>query len=135
GVQIALAISVPVTIGAVTYAKLHHQLADTERSLHAKELEHQKALALATEARLASLESRVRPHFLFNALNSAIALIPEDPVRAERVLERLSALLRFSLDRHRSLVPLGDELDVVVDYLEIEKARYGERLAYRLDVP
>src|ERR1043165_4169314 len=75
GVQISLAIAVPVTVGAMTYAKLHHQLSDTVASLHATELEHQKALALATDARLASLESRVRPHFLFNALNSAIALL------------------------------------------------------------
>jgi LytS/YehU family sensor histidine kinase len=135
GVQIALAISVPVTVGAVTYAKLHHQLARTEASLHAKELEHQKALALATEARLASLESRVRPHFLFNALNSAIALIPEDPPRAENLLERLAHLLRVSLDTAASTVALGDELRIVTDYLEIERVRFGDRLRYEIDVP
>jgi sensor histidine kinase YesM len=135
GVQIALAISVPVTVGAMTYAKLHHQLADTQTSLHAKELEHQKALALATEARLASLESRVRPHFLFNALNSAIALIPEDPARAEKVLERLAHLLRVSLDQASSTVALGKELEIATDYLEIERARFGDRLRYEVDVP
>jgi LytS/YehU family sensor histidine kinase len=97
---------------------------------------HTRALAVAAEARLASLESRVRPHFLFNSLNSAIALIPEDPARAEQVLERLSALLRFSLDANRTrLVPLGEELRIVVDYLEIERDRFGERLRYRIDVP
>ena len=90
---------------------------------------------MANEARLASLESRVRPHFLFNSLNSAIALIPEDPARAEQVLERLAALLRFSLDAQQArLVPLGEEMRVVVDYLEIERVRFGERLRYRLDV-
>jgi LytS/YehU family sensor histidine kinase len=135
GLQIALAISVPVTIGAVTFAKLHNQLARTEASLHAKELEHQRALALATEARLASLESRVRPHFLFNALNSAIALIPEDPARAESVLERLAHLLRVSLDRASSTVALGDELRIVTDYLEIERVRFGDRLRYEIAVP
>jgi LytS/YehU family sensor histidine kinase len=77
----------------------------------------------------------VRPHFLFNALNSALALIPEDPKRAEDVLERLAALLRFSLDAQARLVTLGEELRVVVDYLEIERARFGDRLAYELDVP
>lgn len=135
GVQISLAISVPVTVGAATYAKLHHQLARAEASLHAKELEHQKALALATEARLASLESRVRPHFLFNALNSAIALIPEDPARAEKVLERLAHLLRVSLDQASSTVALGKELEIATDYLEIERARFGDRLRYEIDVP
>lgn len=120
GLQISLAIAVPCTIGAITYSRLHSRLASTER--------------LATEARLASLESRVRPHFLFNALNSAIALIPEDPKRAEDVLERLSGLLRFSLDAQARLVPLGEELRVVTDYLEIERVRFGDRLAYEIDV-
>lgn len=135
GVEIALAVSVPVTVGAGTYAKLHNQLAQTEASLHAKELEHQRALALATEARLASLESRVRPHFLFNALNSAIALIPEDPARAENLLERLAHLLRVSLDKASSTVALGDELRIVTDYLEIERVRFGDRLRYEIDAP
>jgi LytS/YehU family sensor histidine kinase len=76
----------------------------------------------------------VRPHFLFNALNSAIALIPEDPKRAEDVLERLSGLLRFSLDAQARVVPLDEELRVVVDYLEIERVRFGDRLAYEIDV-
>src|SRR5690606_22481923 len=95
----------------------------------------QRAIGLATEARLASLESRVRPHFLFNALNSAIALIPEDPRRAEDLLERLGALLRSSLDAQTPLVSLGQELRVATDYLEIERVRFGERLAYEVDVP
>jgi hypothetical protein len=121
GAIMSLIISVPTSVGAMTYARLQ-----SERS---------RALALATEARIASLESRVRPHFLFNSLNSAIALIPEDPARAEQVLERLAALLRFSLDVHQTrLVPLGEELRIVVDYLEIERVRFGERLRYQVDV-
>src|SRR5262249_20770829 len=68
--------------------------------------------------------------------NSAIALIPEDPKRAENVLERLAALLRFSLDAHHDrLVKLGEELRVVGDYLEIERVRFGERLRYEIDAP
>jgi LytS/YehU family sensor histidine kinase len=122
GAVVSLVISVPASVGAMTYARL--------------QTEHTRALALAAEARLASLESRVRPHFLFNSLNSAIALIPENPSRAEQVLERLSALLRFSLDANRTrLVPLGEELRIVVDYLEIERVRFGERLRYRVEVP
>ncbi|MDQ3341293.1 MAG: histidine kinase [Myxococcota bacterium] len=121
GLVISLAVAVPVTIGAISMSRM-------QESLH-------RSQSAATEARLASLESRVRPHFLFNALNSALALIPEEPKRAEDVLERLSGLLRFSLDAQSRLVTLGEELRVVVDYLEIERARFGDRLAYELDVP
>ncbi|HLQ76499.1 MAG TPA: histidine kinase, partial [Terriglobia bacterium] len=81
-----------------------------------------------------SLEARLHPHFLFNTLNSISSLIPADPNRAERLVERMAALLRFSLDVHRSgQVPLEQELKVVRDYLEIEQVRLGERLRYRID--
>jgi signal transduction histidine kinase len=88
------------------------------------------------QARLSSLESRLHPHFLFNTLNSIMALIPEDPAAAERVTEKLAALLRYSLDAtDRSTVRLEQELKVATDYLEIEKTRFGERLRYTIDVP
>jgi signal transduction histidine kinase len=88
------------------------------------------------QARLSSLESRLRPHFLFNTLNSIMALIPEDPAAAERVTEKLAALLRYSLDASGySTVRLEQELKVATDYLEIEKTRFGERLRYTIDVP
>ncbi len=82
-----------------------------------------------------ALESRIHPHFLFNALNTISSLIPEDPARAERLVEQMAALLRFSLDANQSgLVPLARELKIVADYLDIEKARFGERLRYEIDV-
>jgi signal transduction histidine kinase len=88
------------------------------------------------QARLSSLESRIRPHFLFNTLNSVIALIPDDPKAAVRVTERLAALLRYSLDSTgHGTVPLEQELKVARDYLEIEKMRFGDRLRYSIDVP
>src|SRR5688500_2630516 len=88
------------------------------------------------QARLSSLESRVRPHFLFNTLNSIMALIPEDPAAAERVTGKLAALLRYSLDATgHSTVRLEQELKVATDYLEIEKTRFGDRLRYTIDVP
>jgi two-component system sensor histidine kinase AlgZ len=99
------------------------------------EIERERALKLATEAQLASLESRIHPHFLFNVLNTISSLIPEDPQRAERLVEQIAALLRFSLDANQSgLVPLSSELKIVADYLEIEKARFGERLRYQIEV-
>lgn len=104
--------------------------------LQQKELEHERALKLATEAKLAALQARLHPHFLFNALNSISALIQEDPIRADQLVERMAALLRTSLDSSQEcLVPLADELKLVVDYLEIEKARFGERLSYYVQIP
>ena len=95
-----------------------------------------KAQYETAQARLSSLESRLRPHFLFNTLNSIMALIPEDAEAAERMTERLAALLRYSLDAtERRTVSLGQEVKVTTDYLEIEKARFGERLHYFIDVP
>ena len=107
-----------------------------QRRLYQQELDRQRAINLATEAQLASLESRIHPHFLFNTLNSISALIPVDPERAERLMERMAALLRFSLDAHaRGLVPLDQEMKIVRGYLEIEQARLGSRLRYQVDTP
>lgn len=128
-----IAVVAGLTIGM--YESFQSRLAERELLLRTKELERERALKLATEAQLASLESRIHPHFLFNALNSISSLIPEDPERAERLVEQMAALLRFSLDaNHAGLVPLAAELKVVADYLEIERARFGDRLRYRIDV-
>src|SRR5262249_10147976 len=89
GLESSSAIAIPATAVVFVFVGLRRRLEDSERSRTATERERERAVALATEARLASLESRIRPHFLFNALNSAIALIPEDPRRAEKLLERL----------------------------------------------
>jgi LytS/YehU family sensor histidine kinase len=102
--------------------------------LKAKELAEGRLRQVATEARLSSLESRIHPHFLFNTLNSISALIRENPTEAERMVERLAALLRFSLDSSGArLVPLSRELAIVRSYLEIEKVRFGNRLSYRIE--
>ncbi len=133
--KIATFLTMLAGLGIATYETLHWRLEETTLQLRTKELERERALKLATEAQLASLESRIHPHFLFNTLNSISSLIPEDPQRAERLLEQMAALLRFSLDSNQSgLVPLASELKIVADYLEIEKARFGERLRYRIDL-
>lgn len=107
---------------------------ETKERLRRKEIEEAHAYRLAAEAQLASLESRIHPHFLFNTLNSIAALIREDPLLAEKTVEKLSALLRYSLDSNaKSLVPLAQELDITEKYLEIEKIRFEKRIAYRID--
>jgi len=104
--------------------------------LRQKEIDEANARTLATEAQLASLESRIHPHFLFNTLNSIAALIREEPILAEKMVEKLSALLRYSLDSNaKSLVSLHQELEITEKYLEIEKARFSDRLVYRIDAP
>ncbi|HEY6390332.1 MAG TPA: histidine kinase [Bryobacteraceae bacterium] len=133
--KIAAFLSILAGLSIATYESLHGRLAETTLQLRTKELERERALKLATEAQLASLESRIHPHFLFNTLNSISSLIPDDPQRAERLVEQMAALLRFSLDANQSgLVPLGSELKIVADYLEIEKARFGGRQRYRIDL-
>src|SRR2546428_9950827 len=108
----------------------------TSLALRTKERDEADARRVAAEAHLASLESRVQPHFLFNTLNSIAALIHDDPGGAERMTGQLASLLRSSLDQESTrLVPLRDELRVVRDYLDIEQVRFGGRLRYSVHVP
>ena len=135
GLKIAIFISIFAGLTIGMYETYQWRLKSTALELRTKELERERALKLATKAQLASLESRIHPHFLFNTLNSISSLIPEDPQRAERLVEQMAALLRFSLDAHQAgLVPLAAEMKVVTDYLEIERARFGDRLRYRIDL-
>jgi two-component system, LytTR family, sensor histidine kinase AlgZ len=89
----------------------------------------------ATTAKLAELQSRIRPHFLFNTLNSAIALVRQEPARAEALLEDLSDLFRAALAEHGESVTLAQEIELAKHYLSIEQVRFGERLQvqWRLD--
>jgi len=100
--------------------------------LRTKERDAAEARRLAAEAQLASLESRVQPHFLFNTLNSIAALIHEDPAGAERMTAQLASLLRSSLDQQSALVPLEEELRIVRNYLDIERVRFGNRLRFNI---
>ena len=79
-------------------------------------------------ARLAELQARIRPHFLFNTLNSAVALVREDPARAEAVLEDLADLFRHALADPGEAVTLSEEVALARRYLDIEQVRFGERL-------
>jgi len=134
--KICIVITLQIGIAMEIYGTLRSRLDQAALDLQAKELERERALKAAAEARLASLESRVHPHFLFNSLNSISALIQEDPERADRLVEKMAALLRFSLDSSQEgLVRLADEIKFVSDYLEIEKARFADRLRYRIAVP
>jgi len=82
-------------------------------------------------ARLVELQSRIRPHFLFNTLNTAIALVRVDPTRAEEVLEDLAELFRVALEDAGPTaegVRLDQEVELARRYLAIEQLRFGDRL-------
>ncbi|HEX9962289.1 MAG TPA: histidine kinase [Pyrinomonadaceae bacterium] len=88
-----------------------------------------KAEALAKEAELKMLRYQLNPHFLFNSLNSASALISENPPRAERMINELSDFLRYSLaDTKTETVRLRDEIEALKNYLNIEQVRFEEKL-------
>jgi sensor histidine kinase YesM len=92
----------------------------------------QQTLHLETHLRL--LQAQIEPHFLFNTLSNVASMIRNSPDQAEATLSNLTTLLRASLRRtRRPLVTLGDELDVVQSYLEIQRIRMGERLRYRIN--
>ena len=87
----------------------------------------------ATEAKLGALRHQLNPHFLFNALNSAVELTRVEPEAAEQMLLDLSALLRETLKAPTGTHALRDELALVQRYLGIETRRFGDRLRFCLD--
>lgn len=106
------------------------------RRLRTEELESARLEGRITEARLEALRLELNPHFLFNSLNAVSALIQEgQPEGAVRMLARLGDLFRQTLDRKGDReVTLATELKLVSPYLEIERYRFGDRLAFRLDI-
>jgi two-component system LytT family sensor kinase len=99
-------------------------------------VEREKSLAAeSSEAHLVALRSQINPHFLFNALNTLLALISEKPGEAEAVVEHLAAIFRHTLQAgSRAFVSLDEELTLVKRYLAIEQARFGDRLQVAFSV-
>ncbi|HYN94970.1 MAG TPA: histidine kinase [Pilimelia sp.] len=96
---------------------------------------HRRREAELARAELARLRAQIRPHFLFNALNTIAAVVHEDPDGAERMISNLGVLLRQALERGEDQpVPLSAELELTRCYLEIEQQRYGDRLRVSWDV-
>jgi two-component system sensor histidine kinase AlgZ len=95
---------------------------------HYLELRERAFSPAVAEARFQALQSRIRPHFFFNSLNAVLAVIRDDPARAERMLENIAELFRAVMADVRKLVPLDQELDLCRKYVEIEQTRLGDRL-------
>lgn len=108
--------------GAYYLELFHRRLREAERS--------------ALQAELGTLRAQINPHFLFNSLNSIAALIRIDPAEAERVTESLADLFRYSLrSSQRPTVRLAEEIESVAIYLEIERARFRDRMQTTIDIP
>ena len=108
----------PALAGAALSAAIFHWL----------RLRGQALLPAQTSARLAELQSRIRPHFLFNTLNTALTLVRLDPARAEVVLEDLAELFRVAISDTTEATTLADEIELARRYLAIEQIRFGRRL-------
>jgi two-component system, LytTR family, sensor histidine kinase AlgZ len=129
--RITVVMTLTIGLFIMAYEMMRKRLDDATLALRTKERDEAEARRLAVEAQLASIESRVQPHFLFNTLNSIAALVHHDPDGAERMTGQLAALLRSALDSSGTpLVPLEEELKVVRAYLDIEQVRFGDRLRY-----
>ena len=105
------------------------------RERYDRELREQDMAALATQAELRALRSQINPHFLFNALTTIGYLIQTSPTRALDTLMRLTSLLRAVLRSEGEFTTLGRELELIESYLDIEHARFEERLRVTLRVP
>jgi sensor histidine kinase YesM len=100
------------------------------------EYENSKLKISNLEARHNQLKQQLQPHFLFNSLNTLRALIKREPTKAEEYLERLSSLLRHSINSNgQSLVELSKELDLCENYLNMQKVRFGEALKFLITIP
>jgi LytS/YehU family sensor histidine kinase len=116
-------------IAGLSYALRYHQESQA-RAIKAANLE-----ARLMEARLKTLEAELHPHFLFNTLHAISTLVHSDPEAADRMISRLSDLLRLTFDRTGAAeVPLKEELEFLQKYLEIEQIRFQDRLSVGFEI-
>ncbi|MFM1931608.1 MAG: LytT sensor histidine kinase [Bacteroidota bacterium] len=117
-------------VWTVVYFAVHYFENFRKAEIHNLELR-----ATSVEVELNNLRSQLRPHFMFNSLNSIRALIDEDPVRAKEAVTILSSVLRNSLllGKH-ALIPLSEEMELVEKYLEMEKIRFEDRLQTEINI-
>ncbi len=100
-----------------------------------QEVDTLKLQSVVKELELKTIKSHINPHFIFNALNSIRALVDENPPRARTAITELSNILRSSMQAEKlETVPLERELNIVKDYLALEKMRFEERLNIEMDI-
>jgi hypothetical protein len=135
--RFAAQVSALFAVGVLLYllsAALHYVLLSFERAREAERREGQLEI-LAREAQLAALRAQIRPHFLFNSLNSISALASADPPRAQEMCVRLADFLRTSLSvGERKSISMAEELALSRSYLGVEALRFGARLKFDEDL-
>ncbi len=96
--------------------------------------EWRRNVELESRAQIKALQARIRPHFLFNSMNTIASLTRSDPARAEEAIEDLADLFRATLGEAQHRIPLKEELEVARIYQRMEQLRLGDRLAVHWDV-
>jgi len=121
----------PVLVAWVSFYYLWHYIEiNTNNTLDKVRLE-----SLVKDLELKTIKSHINPHFIFNALNSIRALVDENPKGARTAITQLSNILRSSMQAESlELAPLSRELDIIKDYLALEKVRFEERLNIEYEV-
>ena len=120
-------------IGSIpTFLSERIEKLDTE--VKQRQLQQSEAERRELEAQLKLLQAQIEPHFLFNTLANVGSLVDSDPAQAKRLLDRLNDWLRIALSRARSdTATLGDELDMLENYLQILQTRFGARLRWKVE--
>jgi len=134
---LAINATLALIVGSIVavYEDLRTRLAESLREVEEVRLVEAQLKEHAARAELSALQARINPHFFFNTLNTISSLLDDDPERADEVLQRLAGLFRYTFKAADARpVPLSDEIEFVKDYLEIESARFGERLRVVFDV-
>lgn len=117
-----------MSIWILAYHLYHYYLKEV-----ATAKENAQLSILTKQIQLDNLSAQLNPHFLFNSLNSIKSLVEENPSKARRAIDLLSDLLRSSLyDKDEDLISIQKELELVNDYIELEKLRFEERLSLKI---
>jgi len=120
-------------IGGITHF-LSMRIEQLDKEVQQRRMNEIESERRETEAQLKMLQAQIEPHFLFNTLANVGSLIDEQPAQARKLLERLNDWLRIALQRTRSAqTTLGEELDMLENFLQILKTRFGERLRWKID--
>jgi len=96
--------------------------------------EWRRSIVLEAQSRISALQALIRPHFLFNSMNTIASLTRSDPRQAEEAVEDLADLMRANLGAQQDRTPLKQEFELAAIYQRIEKLRLGDRLRVRWDV-
>ena len=127
--QLDFTLMMYTTVLGLSYA-LHYSKESQARAINEAQLE-----TSLVEARLRTLEAELHPHFLFNTLHAISSLVHTNPDGADRMISRLSDLLRLTFDRSGApRVSLQEELEFLQKYLEIEQTRFHDRLSVNFDI-